>query len=335
MSKCIFVLSLLAATALHADPLCHLPGASCDAPLLGLPIQGVDVCQALRAGCGRGEPGALCLKAQLTALLHNRSLLERVRVAMVVPDEFYFLCAGPTAPRVNRSARVRTLGDQLRATRGDDNAAMQEYSLAASQNELSSWSAAERQAHYLDMLRISPRSVHAISYLAIALAERFALRAMLLHYAVLDGLIERPHQRPAHLVRGLAATPFWKPTDAHFPWLASLLRPHNVNAMRREALRVAWRGRGALGTEQEEGLHSGSWREVHLVQSGERSRSAEEAAPLTARLLRLSGAEIINARLSILRPGTHILPHCGLTNAKLRVHIPLLVGGAPSPSLRR
>ena len=272
------MLTLLLAATASRGPLCHLPGTSCDAPMLGLPIQGTDVCEVLRTGCGGGEPGALCLKTQLKGLLGNRSMFDIVQRQMVLPDEFYFLCAGPTVLRVNRSARVRALADQLRAARGDDDA-MKGYSRAASQNVLSSWEGAEKEAHYLDMLRLFPRSVHAISCLSIALAERFAskaaarARAMLLHYAVLYGLIERPDQRPAHLVRGLAATPFWAPTEAHFPWLASLIRPSNVAAMRREALRLARRGSGTLGAEQQEGLHvSGSWREVHLVQSGERLR---------------------------------------------------------------
>jgi len=37
--------------------------------------------------------------------------------------------------------------------------------------------------------------------------------------------------------------------------------------------------------------------------------------PRTLRLLRSSGAEFLNARLSVLRPGTHITPHCGESSA--------------------
>ena len=40
-----------------------------------------------------------------------------------------------------------------------------------------------------------------------------------------------------------------------------------------------------------------------------------------SRLLQAAGAELINARWSVLDPGTHITPHCGVTNSKLRVHI--------------
>ena len=42
---------------------------------------------------------------------------------------------------------------------------------------------------------------------------------------------------------------------------------------------------------------------------------------LVSRLLQATGAEIINARWSVLDPGAHITPHCGVTNSKLRLHI--------------
>ena len=45
--------------------------------------------------------------------------------------------------------------------------------------------------------------------------------------------------------------------------------------------------------------------------------------------LERSGGEFINARLSVLLPGTHITPHCGVSNAKLRVHIGLRVPRDP------
>ena len=34
---------------------------------------------------------------------------------------------------------------------------------------------------------------------------------------------------------------------------------------------------------------------------------------------------ILNARLSTVGPGTHITAHCGISNAKLRLHLPLQV----------
>lgn len=39
----------------------------------------------------------------------------------------------------------------------------------------------------------------------------------------------------------------------------------------------------------------------------------------------------VNARFSVLRAGTHISAHCGISNAKLRVHLGLSVPATPPP----
>ena len=41
-----------------------------------------------------------------------------------------------------------------------------------------------------------------------------------------------------------------------------------------------------------------------------------------------------NIKLSVLSGSTHVLPHCGLTNSKLRAHLPLIVPSDPAPWLR-
>ena len=90
---------------------------------------------------------------------------------------------------------------------------------------------------------------------------------------------------------------------------------------------------------QIEGVHlGGGWGEVHLIRAGRLSESGTPPRdcpsthprnfrrerivwagsarfPRTLRLLRSSGAEFLNARLSVLRPGTHITPHCGESSA--------------------
>ena len=41
-----------------------------------------------------------------------------------------------------------------------------------------------------------------------------------------------------------------------------------------------------------------------------------------------------NVKLSVLTGSTHVLPHCGLTNSKLRAHLPLVVPSNPAPWMR-
>ena len=285
------------------------------------------------------------MKQALVRLLANASSVAELRAnqTKAIPNEFRFLCAGPDFVGANRSQRVAVLSAQLRFAVASANAsALRNYRARSRNAALNEWSASERVAHFIDALALAPDSVHSIDRLAVALADHAAppraaaARALLLHWAVLRGLIDHPEQRPAqHFVRGLTARPFWSgavaaatttATARDFPWLAMLLRPESIAAMRRELVQLQRQGR-LRTVEQEEGLHLGAgWSELHLQSSGAQEPDAHERAPLTTRLLRRSGGDFINARFSVLRAGTHVTPHAGLSNAKLRVHIALIVG---------
>jgi hypothetical protein len=112
-------------------------------------------------------------------------------------------------------------------------------------------------------------------------------------------------------------------------------------------------GKSGQGEEQGEGIHSGSWQEIDLVTEGQINPEALIRVPKTIALLKraevlsntiassaaIAGAgteagteaarapqfSFINARLSTLGPDTHITPHCGISNAKLRAHLGLRV----------
>lgn len=72
---------------------------------------------------------------------------------------------------------------------------------------------------------------------------------------------------------------------------------------------------------------SGSWAAAYLWGFGRALESTCEACPRTAELLSsIPGVTHIGTALfSVLRPGTIIAPHCGVTNAKLRCQLPLRV----------
>ena len=63
---------------------------------------------------------------------------------------------------------------------------------------------------------------------------------------------------------------------------------------------------------------------------GRAVHGAETRFPRTMRLLQASQIEFINARFSALRPQTHITPHCGVSNAKLRAHVAVRVPRSPA-----
>jgi aspartate beta-hydroxylase len=136
----------------------------------------------------------------------------------------------------------------------------------------------------------------------------------------------------------LPAIPFYP--RALFPWLGEL---EAATAMIREELRVAFgSGEGFapyIGFAPGEPVnqwqdlnHSSRWSALFLWENGERNEAACAACPQTAALLeRLPLAQqpgfAPTVMFSALDPGTHIPPHTGSTNARLLVHLPLVVPG--------
>lgn len=76
--------------------------------------------------------------------------------------------------------------------------------------------------------------------------------------------------------------------------------------------------------------HSSQWSSYHLYRNSELVTEHCERCPDTYSIVeslpmpRLPG-QSPEAFFSILQPGTHIPPHCGLANYKLTVHLPLIV----------
>lgn len=147
-----------------------------------------------------------------------------------------------------------------------------------------------------------------------------------------------PRQRPnALFVPGLPATPYVD--RARLPWLAALEAATPV---------IADELRGVLGSEgfrpflnftaedqvgrhlQGDGRHRPAWDAFFFYRHGERVAENAARCPRTAALLetlplvriRRHAPEIC---FSVLSPGTHILPHTGDTNARIVVHLPLIV----------
>lgn len=103
-----------------------------------------------------------------------------------------------------------------------------------------------------------------------------------------------------------------------FPFLA-LLEAHwrsvlaELQALPQSAF-LAWPGKGG---------HTGRWDGVPFVVWGEPYRENQERCPETAQLLaQVPG--LTSAGFSRLAPGTHIIPHRGLTRSVLRAHLALI-----------
>ncbi|RDJ00546.1 tetratricopeptide repeat protein [Dyella solisilvae] len=148
-----------------------------------------------------------------------------------------------------------------------------------------------------------------------------------------------PRQKPKFLYFPGVPSQAYYPTS-RFPWQAEL---EAATDMVREELRAVLAENDTLqpflgeqSTEQLEGYlgASGStaaaWDAYFFYRHGERFDEHHARCPRTSALIdslplvRIAdhGPEIL---FSVLRPGTHILPHRGVTNTRLVTHLPLIV----------
>ena len=145
-----------------------------------------------------------------------------------------------------------------------------------------------------------------------------------------------PRQRPTFLfLPGLPAVPYFDPSL--FPWKEEFeSTTRNIQAELRKVLprpegsekvftsevleRANLRGAGAAP----------SWTGYYFYRHGERRESNCSACPDTAQALQLiplsrvrgHGPEVL---FSVFTPGTHLLPHRGVTNTRVVGHLPLII----------
>jgi hypothetical protein len=135
----------------------------------------------------------------------------------------------------------------------------------------------------------------------------------------------------------------WRPRVVHVPAsvTAGVASSANNASERKHRAASLENGRLILGGHwdyQSEGIHDeGHWSELVLVGVGKPTPAAQEF-PRTMDALRFAGDPVegqglLNAKFSIMHPGTHVLPHVGLSNYKLRAHV-CLVGCGPKTRLR-
>lgn len=147
----------------------------------------------------------------------------------------------------------------------------------------------------------------------------------------------RPAQRPRFLfVPGLTDTPWLDPARIPFAAALEAAAPH----IRAEAL-ACWENDASgfqpfleFGPNDPVhaylGGHQPAWDALFFFRHGARFEAPLAACPHTARalesapLIRIPGhaPEIC---YSVLRPGTHILPHTGVSNLRVVVHLPLVI----------
>ncbi|XP_037829267.1 aspartyl/asparaginyl beta-hydroxylase [Kryptolebias marmoratus] len=141
-------------------------------------------------------------------------------------------------------------------------------------------------------------------------------------------------QRSLYNVDGLKAQPWWTPKETGYSDLVKMLE-RNWKTIRDEALAVMDRDSGRFVPEEENLREKGDWGQYTLWQQGRKVGTACQGVPKTCALMdrfpEATGCKRGQIKFSVMQPGTHVWPHTGPTNCRLRMHLGLVV---PKPGCR-
>uniref|UniRef100_A0A3Q2CVJ3 Un-named hu7910 n=1 Tax=Cyprinodon variegatus TaxID=28743 RepID=A0A3Q2CVJ3_CYPVA len=141
-------------------------------------------------------------------------------------------------------------------------------------------------------------------------------------------------QRSLYNVEGLKAQPWWTPQETGYTDLVKMLE-RNWRTIRDEALAVMDRGKGRFLPEEENLREKGEWGQYTLWQQGKRVGNACQGVPKTCALMdrfpEATSCKRGQIKFSVMQPGTHVWPHTGPTNCRLRMHLGLVI---PTPGCR-
>ncbi|MGI5152091.1 aspartyl/asparaginyl beta-hydroxylase domain-containing protein [Plantactinospora sp. CA-294935] len=143
--------------------------------------------------------------------------------------------------------------------------------------------------------------------------------------AVEQGVWRHPLQRPVHYISSLPPRPVYDPADF---WFCAYLE-ENYPQIRAELDAVTDPAASGFLPVEESMLGAGRWEEITFYEAGHRFDDACARFPVTSSIVEgipeAAAAGIGVVTLSWLYPGTRIVPHCGGSNARLRVHLGLQV----------
>ncbi|XP_042636698.1 aspartyl/asparaginyl beta-hydroxylase [Orycteropus afer afer] len=135
-------------------------------------------------------------------------------------------------------------------------------------------------------------------------------------------------QRSLYNVKGLKALPWWTTKETGYTELVKSLE-RNWKLIRDEGLAVMDKARGLFLPEDENLREKGDWSQFTLWQQGRKNENACKGAPKTCTLLEkfpeTTGCRRGQIKYSVMHPGTHVWPHTGPTNCRLRMHLGLVI----------
>ncbi|XP_037135141.1 aspartyl/asparaginyl beta-hydroxylase isoform X3 [Syngnathus acus] len=135
-------------------------------------------------------------------------------------------------------------------------------------------------------------------------------------------------QRSLYNVDGLKAQPWWTPNETGYTDLVKALEK-NWKMIRDEAMAMMDQNTGQFVPEEENLREKGEWGQYTLWQQGKKSGTSCQAVPKTCSLLErfpeATACKRGQIKFSVMQPGTHVWPHTGPTNCRLRMHLGLVI----------
>ncbi|EOB06383.1 Aspartyl/asparaginyl beta-hydroxylase, partial [Anas platyrhynchos] len=135
-------------------------------------------------------------------------------------------------------------------------------------------------------------------------------------------------QRSLYNVKGLKAQPWWTAKETGYTELVKSLEK-NWKLIRDEGLAVMDKKQSLFLPEDENLREKGDWSQFTLWQQGRKNENACKGVPKTCALLErfpeATGCRRGQIKYSVMHPGTHVWPHTGPTNCRLRMHLGLVI----------
>ncbi|XP_030762306.1 aspartyl/asparaginyl beta-hydroxylase isoform X3 [Sitophilus oryzae] len=136
------------------------------------------------------------------------------------------------------------------------------------------------------------------------------------------------YQRSLYNVPRLTAKPWWSLEDLpSYKNLFSMLKD-NWKKIREEGL-SALNSQGYFEDEAENLKDTGTWKQFELFARSRKHKKNCEKSPVTCGIIQsfpdASNCKRGQTKFSVMHPNTHVWPHCGPTNCRLRIHLGLKV----------
>ncbi|XP_043100030.1 aspartyl/asparaginyl beta-hydroxylase isoform X2 [Puntigrus tetrazona] len=135
-------------------------------------------------------------------------------------------------------------------------------------------------------------------------------------------------QRSLYNVPGLRAQPWWTAEETGYTALVKTLE-RNWLTIKDEALSVLDGNSGQFLPEDENLRETGDWGQFTLWQQGRKVAASCQYVPKTCGLLEryaeATSCKRGQIKFSVMQAGTHVWPHTGPTNCRLRMHLGLVI----------